>query len=203
MTFRWFALAVLVASLGISAWRRRQARRVGGAISRSAEPPGLIAGRIFVALPLFGSVVAYVVNPDWMTWASLSLPSWARWTGVALGGLVVASIYWVLTTLGANVSETVLTKPQHRLVTTGPYRWVRHPLYTVGVALFMSLALMAANWFILLWALIALLAVRFVVIPREEAHLTAAFGDAYRRYRSSTGMLLPLAPNIGDRRRAG
>jgi protein-S-isoprenylcysteine O-methyltransferase Ste14 len=138
-----------------------------------------------------------------MMWASLSLPTWARWTGVAIGLLVVPSIYWVLTALGTNVSETVLTKPQHRLVTTGPYRWVRHPLYTVGIALFLSIALMAGNWFMLLWAVVALIAVRVVVIPREEAQLVARFGDEYRRYRTGTGSLLPSLLGIGPRRRAG
>jgi protein-S-isoprenylcysteine O-methyltransferase Ste14 len=126
-----------------------------------------------------------------MVWASLSVPTWVRWIGVALGVLVAPSVYWVFTTLGANVSETVLTKPQHQLVTTGPYRWVRHPLYTVGIALFVSIGLMAANWFILLWAGVALIAARLVVIPREEAQLVARFGDEYRRYRSTTGSLLP------------
>jgi protein-S-isoprenylcysteine O-methyltransferase Ste14 len=177
--FRWSALAVFLAALSISALRRWQARRAGGTIARREEPPGLIAGRVFVAFPLIGSVIAYVARPAWMEWASLGLPSWARWTGLALGVVVVPSVNWVLTTLGANVSETVLTKPQHRLVTTGPYRWVRHPLYTVGIALFVSIGLMAANWFILLCALVALIALRLVVIPREEAQLVATFGDDY------------------------
>jgi protein-S-isoprenylcysteine O-methyltransferase Ste14 len=198
--FRWFALVVVLATLGISAGRRWQARRAGGAIRRGEEPPGLIAGRLLVALPLFGGMVAYLANPDWMGWASLTLPVWARWTGVALGLLVVPSSYWVLTALGTNVSETVLTKRQHRLVTTGPYRWVRHPLYTVGIALFLAIALMAANWFILLWSVVALVAVRLVVIPREEAQLVARFGDDYRRYRSGTGSLLPSLLPIGARR---
>ena len=201
--FRWFALAVFLASLSISTQRRWRARRAGGAIPRSQEPPGLIAGRILVALPLFGGVLAYVASPHWMAWASLSVPSWARWLGAALGILVVPSLFWVLSTLGTNVSETVFTKQQHQLVTTGPYRWVRHPLYTGGIALFVSIGLMAANWFILLWAVVALIAVRLVVIPREEAQLVATFGDAYRRYRGGTGSLLPLLPNLRVRRRAG
>lgn len=201
--FRWFALVVFLASLGISALRRWQARRAGGAIRRSQEAPGLIVGRTLVALPLFGGVVAYLANPHWMAWASLCLPVWARWTGVALGVSVVPSVYWVLTTLGRNVSETVLTKQQQRLVTSGPYRWVRHPLYTVGIALFVSIALMAANWFIFLWAVVALMALRVVVIPREEAHLVAAFGDEYRQYCSGTGSLLPSLRSAGLSRRAG
>ena len=192
--FRWCALAVFVVTLGISAGRRWQARRAGGTIRRREEPRALILGRAIVALPLFGGVVLYIANPRWMAWASVDLPSWIRWAGVGLGVLVVPSVHWVLTSLGTNVSETVLTKRQHRLVTVGPYRWVRHPLYTAAIALFVSLGLMAANWFILLWAMIALLAIRFVVIPREEANLVVAFGDDYRRYRDATGSLVPLLP---------
>ena len=198
---RWFALAVFLTSLGISARQRWRARRVGGAIARSQEPGALIAGRILVALPLFGGVIVYLVNPHWMAWASFGIPSWVRWTGVALGVLVVPSVYWVLTTLGANVTETVLTKQQHQLITTGPYHWVRHPLYAVGTGLFVSVGLMAANWFILLWAAIALAAVRLVVIPREEAQLVATFGEAYRRYRGGTGALLPSLLSMGGGRR--
>ena len=70
--FRWFAVVVFLASLGVSAQRRWQARRVGGTIPRSQEPAGLIAGRVFVALPLFVGVIAYLANPRWMAWASLT-----------------------------------------------------------------------------------------------------------------------------------
>lgn len=190
--FRWFALAVFVASLAISTRRRWHARRAGGAIARRQESRDLILGRIVVGVPLFGGVVAYLVNPSSMAWASIDLPPWVRWIGVALGVLVIPSVHWVLATLGPNVSETVLTKDDHRLVTVGPYRWVRHPLYTVGVVLFVSIGLMAANGFILLWAVLALSALRLVVIPREEAHLEAKFGDEFRRYRHATGWLKPL-----------
>ena len=202
MPFRWLALAVFVAALAISGWRRRQAHRTSEAIPRSREPTGLIVGRLVVSLPLFGSVMLYLGNPAWMTWASFGLPMWARWLGVALGVLVVPSVYWVLTSLGTNVSETVLTKAHHRLVTSGPYRWVRHPLYTTGIALFASIGLMAANWFILLWSGVAAVALRVVVIPREEANLEAAFGDDYRRYRRHTGTIVPSLAGILARRSA-
>lgn len=201
--FRWFVLAVFVATLGISAWHRRRARQTSGTISRRRESRRLIVGRIVVALPLFGGVIAYVADPRAMAWASLPLPEWLRWVGVAAGVLVVPAAHWVLTNLGANVSETVLVKPQHRLVTSGPYRWVRHPLYTDGITLFVSIGLMAANWFILLWGLVAAFGIRLVVIPREEAELEARFAEDYRRYRRSTGALAPSLSGILARRRAG
>ena len=49
----------------------------------------------------------------------------------------------------AKLPETVLTKADHVLVTTGPYRWMRHPLYAMGGALFVAVGLMSASWFIL------------------------------------------------------
>lgn len=189
--FRWLALAIFAGSLAISAYRRAQARRAAGTIPRREEPAGLIAGRLAVSLPLFGGVFCYLANPAWMEWSSLALPVWIRWAGVGLGVLVVPAVYWVLTTLGANVSETVLTKASHQLVTNGPYRWVRHPLYTAGILLFASMGLIAANWFILLCAAAAAVAIRFAVVPREERELIEKFGEEYRRYRDGTGALLP------------
>jgi protein-S-isoprenylcysteine O-methyltransferase Ste14 len=126
-----------------------------------------------------------------MSWSSLDLPDGLRWVGAALGLLCVPTAYWVFSTIGRNVSETVLTKDGHELITAGPYHWVRHPLYTVGVTLFGAVGLMAANWFILLFAAITLLAIRLVVIPLEERELVARFGDAYREYVRRNGALLP------------
>jgi protein-S-isoprenylcysteine O-methyltransferase Ste14 len=189
--FRWFALVALVGCLSTSAYYRRRARVEGETIPRRRETPLLLAGRAFVALPLFLAIITYVVNPPWMVWAELPLPGWTRWAGVALGLLTVPAARWVFTSLGRNVSETVLTKSHHALVTTGPYRWIRHPLYTTGIALVLAIGLMAASWFILLFGLVTLASMRFVVIPLEERELLMKFGDAYRAYMQRTGRLLP------------
>ena len=193
--FRWLALIVFVSAVAISGFHRRRARARTGTIPRAREEPRLIAGRLLVSLPLFGSALVYVLNPGWMAWSSFNAPEWVRWTGVALGACVVLSVHWVLNALGSNVSETVLTKDRHELVTrAGPYRWIRHPLYTTGIALFVAVGLMAANWFVLGLASIALLAIRTVVVPREERELIARFGSGYEEYRRRTGA---MAPRVG------
>jgi len=193
--FRWLALAVLAGAIAVSGFHRRRARQRSGTIPRSRETPVLILGRLLIALPLFGGSVVYIMNPGWMAWSSFNAPEWVRWTGVALGACVVLSVHWVLNALGSNVSETVLTKDRHELVTrAGPYRWIRHPLYTTGIALFVAVGLMAANWFVLGLASIALLAIRTVVVPREERELIARFGSGYEEYRRRTGA---MAPRVG------
>ena len=198
--FRWLALAVLVGAVGISGFHRRRARARTGTIARSRETPLLIAGRLLVTLPLFGGSIAYILNPAWMTWSAFESPAWLRWLGVALGICVVPAVHWLLTALGSNVSETVLVKERHELITgTGPYRWIRHPLYATGIGLFVAIGLMAANWFILALALIALLLIRTVVVPLEEEELVKRFGIAYEDYRRRTGALLPRVRHGGER----
>jgi protein-S-isoprenylcysteine O-methyltransferase Ste14 len=189
--FRWFALVALVGCLSISAYYRRRARLQGETIPRRRETRLLLAGRALVALPLFVAILTYLVNPPWMAWAELPLPTWTRWVGVALGLVTVPAAHWVFTSLGRNVSETVLTKSHHELVTSGPYRWIRHPLYTTGIALVLAIGVMAASWFILLFGLIALASIRLVVIPLEERELVTTFGQEYRDYMQRTGRLLP------------
>ncbi|NEP56044.1 MAG: isoprenylcysteine carboxylmethyltransferase family protein [Symploca sp. SIO2G7] len=189
--FRWVVLILLAGALSISAFHRRRARLQSGAIPRSLEETRLIIGRVFVAFPLFGGAVLYIINPSWMTWASFAAPSWVRWFGIVLGLFTLPAVHWVLKTLGQNVSETVLTKDQQELVSNGPYRWVRHPLYTTGIALFVALSLIAANWFILLFALLALISIRLVVVPREEQELSARFGTEYEQYIQRTGAIFP------------
>jgi protein-S-isoprenylcysteine O-methyltransferase Ste14 len=189
--FRWLILAVLLSALGVSGYHRARARRQGEAIPRSSEGALFVTLRAFMALNLFGAIILYVVRPEWMAWGSFDAPTPVRWVGVILGVLTIPAVHWVLRTLGRNVSETVLTKPHHELVTTGPYRWIRHPLYTTGLALFLALGLMAGSWFVLLAAGIVLVLLRWLVIPREEQALLARFGGRYRDYMAKTGRLVP------------
>ena len=104
----------------------------------------------------------------------------------------------MLRSLGQNVSETVLTKQEHHLVESGPYKWVRHPLYTTGVSLFIALGLMQSSWFVVFMSVVAVLLLRLLVIPAEESALMAKFGDQYRAYMRRTGRLLPRVSDRGS-----
>jgi protein-S-isoprenylcysteine O-methyltransferase Ste14 len=189
--FRWLILGILLTAIGTSGYFRRRARVDGGTIARREEGASLVALRAVVTLPLLAAIVTYVINPRWMAWSAFNAPDWLRLAGVALGILSIPSVYWVLASLGKNVSETVLTKPNHELVTAGPYRWIRHPLYATGLTLLLAVGLMAANVVLLLFAVLAAILIRYVVIPREEAALERRFGDEYRRYTMRTRRLLP------------
>ena len=135
-------------------------------------------------------LLTYVVNPSRMAWSSVALPIWLRWVGVAIGAAAGCLLVWTLLSLGKNLTDTVVTRKVHTLVTVGPYRWVRHPFYDSIALAMLANALTAANWFLL--ATGALFIALIVVRTRtEEEHLLARFGEVYRGYVQRTGRFLP------------
>lgn len=190
LLFRVFFGVILLGAFLISGTFRRRARRTE-AIARAREGAQVLALRLLFAAPLYVALLGYLINPRWMAWASLPLPQWLRWAGVAAGLAVLPAIYWVMSSIGTNVSETYLTKESHALVTHGPYRWIRHPLYTVALAAFLALGVIAANWFMLAMVLVGLGAIALLVVPREEAELLRKFDGEYENYQRRTGRFLP------------
>jgi len=189
--FRATAAALIVSAAAISGYHRHKAEKEGEEeISfREEGLPTAVALRSS-GLALMLSVVAYVLNPRWMKWSRLDLPVWLRWSGAGLGAASLPLALWVFRTIGKNITPTVETRERHELVTGGPYRWVRHPLYTVGTSFFVSLSLVATNWFMGL-ASLSVLSMLLVRLPKEEEKLIERFGDEYREYMKRTGRLLP------------
>jgi protein-S-isoprenylcysteine O-methyltransferase Ste14 len=190
-TFRILAAIVLFTGVGISIYFRRKADRDSGErLSRSADgTPMMIAIRVF-GLVLWLSPIVYLLNPLWMEWSKIGSPEWARWFGFGLGLISVGLIYWLFNSIGSGITPVSSTRKEHKLVTHGIYRWVRHPLYTVGSSLYISFGLMSDNWFIILMAALAFI-VMAVRTPKEEANLIEKFGDEYREYMKRTGRFLP------------
>lgn len=197
--FRWAVMAVFFGMFLISGYFRRRARQSGEVVSRRSEGMPILFARLIFASPLYLSFLAYVLDPAWMEWSSFDVPVWLRWLAVIVGVGTLPLLYWVMISIGKNISETTLTKESHELVVHGPYRWVRHPLYSVAALGLVSLSIVAANWFMMGMALIALAAISLFVVPREEAELILKFGDEYLEYRARTGR---FAPRLFGRDRA-
>jgi protein-S-isoprenylcysteine O-methyltransferase Ste14 len=135
-------------------------------------------------------VIAFMINPANMSWASVAVPLWLRWVGVGIA--MFGGCLWIHTFrhLGRNLTDTVVTRIKHSLVTSGPYRWVRHPFYVSLALLAIANSLATANWFIAitLSSTFALLVVR---TDREEQRLIDRFGDAYRDYMHRVNRFIP------------
>ncbi len=188
--FRWVLLAGIVLVVPIAAYHRLRAHGTGEKLDRRQEGLLLLISIRVVGLSGMLSLILFVIEPHWMAWAALPLPAWLRWAGAALGLLVAALLFWTLHHLGKNLTDTVVTRQHHTLVTTGPYRWVRHPFYVcVGLAILAN-ALVAANAYIFIAGVVVftLLAIRMRI---EEAKLLDRFGEDYRAYRERTGAFWP------------
>ncbi|MBI1873022.1 MAG: isoprenylcysteine carboxylmethyltransferase family protein [Acidobacteria bacterium] len=136
------------------------------------------------------ALLAFTINPSSMAWSSVRLSAWLRWIGAGLGVPAAGLLIWTVRNLGPNLTDTVVTRREHTLVTSGPYRWVRHPFYdAVGLAILAN-SLTAANWFLFLTGGLAF-TLMIVRTRTEEKHLLARFGESYRAYMERTGRFVP------------
>ncbi len=189
--FRILAALILFSGAGISIYFRSKAdRNSGESVSRNADGNLMMTIIRLVGSVLWLGPLVYLVHPAWMSWSKIGLPDWVRWLGVGIGSLCVLGIYWLFVSIGSGITPTSATRKEHKLVTRGIYHWVRHPLYTVGSSFIGAFGLMADNWFIIMMAALAFIAMA-VRTPKEEANLIAKFGDEYRNYMKTTGAFLP------------
>jgi protein-S-isoprenylcysteine O-methyltransferase Ste14 len=109
--------------------------------------------------------------------------------GVALVLLGLAFAVWARVVLGRNWGMPMTRKDEPELITTGPYRRVRHPIYT-GLLLALLGTALTSNLFWLL-ALVVIAPYFFYSARTEERLLIAAFPEAYPRYMRGTKMFVP------------
>ena len=148
-----------------------------------------IAGLLGIAG--FLSTLIFVINPDWLSFASLAFPAWLRWTGVGIAFIGFALLQWAQTTLANSWSDTPRMMKEQTLITTGPYRTIRHPIYTAFILILGSTLFISSNGLIgLCWAGMVMLEVGSR-IKFEESLMIEFFGEKYRDYMKKTGRLLP------------
>jgi protein-S-isoprenylcysteine O-methyltransferase Ste14 len=181
-------LFFLLAVIGV--YHRIKAAQSAEKISRRKE-----GAFIMIVLRLFGfsmwlAIILYMINPQWMAWSSLPLDPQVRWIGAALGAIAIPLLYWMFASLGKNITDTVEIRKEHKMVTDGPYRYIRHPMYLFSLIYMCGMSMAAANWFILASGCITLMMLVFRT-PIEEAELIEKFGDQYRNYMKSTGLFFP------------
>lgn len=112
------------------------------------------------------------------------------WVAAAIVVIGICFAIWARLTLGKNWSPRPSKKEQHELVTNGPYRFVRHPIYT-GMLLAMFGSALTGSLFAIFIFLLA--SVVFLSrVPREERIMLDLFPNEYPSYQSRTKRLVPL-----------
>jgi protein-S-isoprenylcysteine O-methyltransferase Ste14 len=114
-----------------------------------------------------------------------------QYVGLALMLVGIALREWAVFELGRHFSVVVAIETDHRLVTGGPYRWLRHPAYSGGLLATGGFALALGSWLSVIPIVVILLLAFAYRIRLEEQLLLTAFGDAYRDYMARTWRLFP------------
>jgi protein-S-isoprenylcysteine O-methyltransferase Ste14 len=112
------------------------------------------------------------------------------WAGIVVTWVGVAVAVWARYCLGEYWSARVTLKEGHQLIRSGPYGFVRHPIYTGMLLGSVGTALVVGEWRGVL-AVVMLLAAHSRKAMREESMLTREFGEQYTAYRQQTGFLFP------------
>jgi protein-S-isoprenylcysteine O-methyltransferase len=144
-------------------------------------------------LPEVGALVAWFLPPliilSGVGRMTIEQPI-VRVLGVVLSLYSQIMVAWTVRTLGRHLIPGLAVFRDHVLVTSGPFRWVRHPLYSGALALWLGAGLGTLNWLLLaLWPLFVAAIIR--ELPTEERMLRAKFGAPYEAYAARTGRLLP------------
>jgi protein-S-isoprenylcysteine O-methyltransferase Ste14 len=142
----------------------------------------LIGGFVF---PLIYSVT------DWLSVADYLLPAWAGWLGVVILAFSLYLFWLGHRDLKANWSPSLEIFKGHKLVTSGIYATIRHPMYLSQLVLTLAQPLLLQNWIAGLAGLVCFVPFYLVRVKGEDQLMTETFGDEYRKYKQKVGGLVP------------
>jgi protein-S-isoprenylcysteine O-methyltransferase Ste14 len=140
-----------------------------------------------VVLPplLYGCAFVIVLALHWFWAMPIIDHAVALWSGLALILFAVAIAIWGRRTMQAAGTNVNPLRPTTTVVTTGPFRLSRNPLYLALTLLYLGLTLAFNTW----WGIIVLIPLLIImhrgVVLREERYLEQKFGETYRQYRST------------------
>lgn len=190
-TFRIVQTFIMIAFVLHRAYYTRKYPPAEGETLEEQTPTALSRLANLLFLPGLLGLFVYLINPAWMAWSALPLPVWARWLGVLLAAEGFGLLQGSHRALGRNWSDQPRVTAAQTLTTSGPYRWIRHPIYTAFLLILGSALLITTNWFAGLFLVAGTaLDIRERVVF-EDAHLRARFGEPYADYFRRTGSLLP------------
>jgi protein-S-isoprenylcysteine O-methyltransferase Ste14 len=149
--------------------------------------------RLGYVLPLLATFLLLAERGDERGWLGAYLVPATRaveWFGAALAAAGIGVCFWARWHLGSNWSGTVTLKEGHELIRSGPYRTIRHPIYTGILLALVGTAIQIAQ--VRGFIAVGLAFVSFYVkARREESFLKTEFGDRFAEHAERTGMFLP------------
>jgi protein-S-isoprenylcysteine O-methyltransferase Ste14 len=162
--------------------RVRERLQGKGGVARDRATRALIAVTLGTAIAVAAVTASRATGPRiaGLYWAGLTV----MWLGLAIR-------VWAIAALGRAFRTTVEVDPGQAVVSTGPYRWVRHPSYGGLLLIVIGCGLAAGNWLALAICTVLPLPALLRRIHVEEGELTRVLGDRYRGYQAHTKRLIP------------
>jgi protein-S-isoprenylcysteine O-methyltransferase Ste14 len=189
--FRILFILSFIFMTGIRVYYQSKIMHNNAKIEIKENCPSLIAGSI-AALTTIVFGAEYIFSPGVFSFAYvLPYPDWLRWIGAfsLAGGILILGLSHYH--LGKNFHSLVVSKENQELVETGPYRWIRHPIYTAYLLSYLGGGLLSGN-FILTTVPVGMFAILVAIrMGNEEAVMRDRFGQEYNEVMKRTGRLVP------------
>ena len=146
----------------------------------------------FLVLNAIGMIIPLIyVFTSSLDFANYYMPDWVGWLGLVLFMDATWLLYLSHRDLGRHWTITVGLREDHKLVTKGIYKQIRHPMYAAHLVWAIAQIMMLHNWIAGYSFIITMLPFYLYRSRREEEMLIEEFGDEYRDYKQKTGALFP------------
>ena len=189
--FRGLFVLSGVAMLCIRVYYQRRARQASGQVTIREKGWSLVAGSLAAITTLvFGA--EYIFFPGAFAWAYVQYPDGLRWLGAVSLAIGITLLGVSHHHLGKSFHSFVVTKEGQMFVDSGPYRWIRHPIYTAFIINYVGGGLLAGSW-VLTFVPVLLYGVLVVLrVKNEEQAMLEQFGQVYADYMQRTSRFLPF-----------
>ncbi|MEN3793799.1 protein-S-isoprenylcysteine O-methyltransferase [Fulvimarina sp. MAC3] len=147
--------------------------------------------RMLVSFSGLGLIPGIFVATGFPEFADYNLSVIQLLAGILVGILALTLFRLTHKALGKMWSVSLDLREKHKLVTTGIYKTVRHPMYSAFWAMALAQALLLPNWVAGLAGLVGFGTLFFLRVGPEEDMMETAFGDEYRAYRKRTARIIP------------
>lgn len=156
---------------------------------RESKPHLIFGGFAAITAIFFG--LAYIFFPSAFPWSYIELPDWLRWIGALMLTIGIGLFWSAHHHLGKNFFSLIATREDQVLVETGPYKYIRHPIYTAYVLNYIGGGLLASSWVLLFLPAPLFMLMIYFRVGEEERTMVEIFGEPYEAYMRRTGRFLP------------
>jgi protein-S-isoprenylcysteine O-methyltransferase Ste14 len=162
--------------------------------ARTIAAPGARRERLYTLVISLGLVLLMVAPASLKAGRNWLNPPYLDWAMLLVMAAAIAWCWWARLHLGPLWSATITRKERHRILDTGPYRIVRHPMYTGMSVMYVSMAIISTTVMAVVGAMVMALGLWLKARVEEQFLIEELGAVGYDTYRARTPMLLPRGP---------